>query len=254
MHGHRINSDSPDKPNIWRLLKYFWTEEHVERWYKNLFDPQKDDRFAGDVCYNMISLSPDAHRYHWSGYFALKPVKISEDKKCLSVKLYWLPKVDGPISSSVSRLCDPPSQLEGNPSQGPGLARLFNYEMPISGCFPCIKSGDEIKLTTEDPENCPLPHWELLEMQWILNRVVVMSGDVDIDVEDGFDYYEDFDEEDVDKNDEGEDDFAYDDGYYDDGYYDDEQVSMMEGEDIADPEDVLEASDSGISGTGIGAN
>lgn len=46
-----------------------------------------------------------------------------------------------------------------------------------------IQSGDEIRITTEDPQNCPLPHWDLLEMQWVLNRVVAMSGAVDVDSE-----------------------------------------------------------------------
>ena len=31
----------------------------------------------------------------------------------------------------------------------------------------------------------PLPHWDILEMQWILNRVVAMSGYGAADVEDG---------------------------------------------------------------------
>ena len=199
----------------------------------------------------MISLSPDAHRYHWSGSFALKRVKISKDKKCLIVKFYWLPKIDGPLSSSVSKLCDSPPgpSVKEDPYQGPGLARLFNHAVEIDEnkkvSDAIFKSGDEIQLKTKDPENCPLPCWELLEMQWLLNRVVAMSGDVDIDVEDGFDYYQDFQEEDVDKNSDDEDGFVYDDdyydGYYDDGYYDDDQVSMTEAADFDDPCDMPDA-------------
>jgi hypothetical protein len=39
-----------------------------------------------------------------------------------------------------------------------------------------IQSGDIFILTTDDPDNKPLPNWELLEMQWFLQRVTAMSG------------------------------------------------------------------------------
>lgn len=39
-----------------------------------------------------------------------------------------------------------------------------------------IKSGEKITLQTDDP----LPSMELLEMQWILNRVKTISGAADI--------------------------------------------------------------------------
>lgn len=100
----------------------------------------------------MICLSPNAHRYNGKGYFALKPVAISEDRKCLTFKFYWLLK--DPNSSSV-RLCDPSSLEDRN--HGPGLARLLNHEMSIDHETTVsdliIRSGDEIQLTTEDPKN-----------------------------------------------------------------------------------------------------
>jgi hypothetical protein len=39
-----------------------------------------------------------------------------------------------------------------------------------------IQSGDIFTLTTDDPEGRPLPSWELLDMQWILQRITAMSG------------------------------------------------------------------------------
>ena len=39
-----------------------------------------------------------------------------------------------------------------------------------------IKSGDWFEMRTDDPEARPLPSWELLEMQWFLQRVVGMAG------------------------------------------------------------------------------
>lgn len=39
-----------------------------------------------------------------------------------------------------------------------------------------ICSGDTFTFTTEDPETLPLPSMELLDMQWILLRLVAMCG------------------------------------------------------------------------------
>lgn len=44
----------------------------------------------------------------------------------------------------------------------------------------CISSGDIITITTEDPETHPLPSFELLQMQWVLNRLVAISGAADV--------------------------------------------------------------------------
>ena len=124
-----------------------------------------------EVCYNLMCLSRNAHRYRGKGYYALKPISLSPDKKCLTVKFFWLRK--GPCASFVN-LCDTPS-LEGR-DQGPCYARLWNHETTD-----LIQSGTELRFETEDPENLPLPKYELLEMQWFLNRVVAMSGAADIE-------------------------------------------------------------------------
>lgn len=43
-----------------------------------------------------------------------------------------------------------------------------------------IKSGEVIELTTSDPEKKPLPNWDLLEMQWVLQRLTALRGAADI--------------------------------------------------------------------------
>jgi hypothetical protein len=53
-----------------------------------------------------------------------------------------------------------------------------------------IYSGQKFSLTTDDPKIHPLPDYGLLEMQWILQRVVAMSGAAEI--------YDDFDNDDDD--------------------------------------------------------
>jgi hypothetical protein len=51
------------------------------------------------------------------------------------------------------------------------LNRLEN-----DGTTPRIHSGDTFTFTTKDPKKLPLPSLELLEMQWVLQRLVGMSG------------------------------------------------------------------------------
>ncbi|OXV08717.1 hypothetical protein Egran_03520 [Elaphomyces granulatus] len=39
-----------------------------------------------------------------------------------------------------------------------------------------MSSGDEIHLTTTDPEALPLPNFKILEMQWVLQCIAAMSA------------------------------------------------------------------------------
>ncbi|THC98531.1 hypothetical protein EYZ11_001961 [Aspergillus tanneri] len=54
-----------------------------------------------------------------------------------------------------------------------------------------ICSGDVIEFTTDDPDNLPLPSAALLEMQWIIARVIAISGAADVSDED-FDSFTDW--------------------------------------------------------------
>jgi hypothetical protein len=48
--------------------------------------------------------------------------------------------------------------------------------LEADGSTPRIRSGEIFTFTTNDPENLPLPSLGLLEMQWVLQRLVGMSG------------------------------------------------------------------------------
>src|SRR5204862_7445043 len=128
--------------------------------------------------------NPLTHRYHGKGHFALKPIWLFDDDKCLKVRIFW-PQQPKSLPMYVG-ICGAPS-LEGN-DQGPSNVKLWNHETDNKIC-----SGDELCVQTHDPENFPLPSLELLEMQCILNRLVAMRGaaevndtcDGDSDVEDG---------------------------------------------------------------------
>ncbi|KAF9886522.1 hypothetical protein FE257_011429 [Aspergillus nanangensis] len=50
-----------------------------------------------------------------------------------------------------------------------------------------IYSGHVIEMTTQDPESFPLPSFDLLHMQWVMNRVAAISGAADISDEDDSD-------------------------------------------------------------------
>jgi hypothetical protein len=39
-----------------------------------------------------------------------------------------------------------------------------------------IASGDVITMTTDDPVTLSLPSWDLLQMQWVLQRLSAISG------------------------------------------------------------------------------
>jgi hypothetical protein len=58
-----------------------------------------------------------------------------------------------------------------------------------------IESGDIYTFTTDDPAKLPLPSWELLEMQWVLQRLTAMSGGAGMP---DFDVYDDDDDDDDD--------------------------------------------------------
>jgi hypothetical protein len=67
----------------------------------------------------------------------------------------------------------PPILLSGHDC-GPRDTKLFDCKTETK-----IKSGDVLVFHTEDPVNLPLPSIDLLNMQWLLNRLLAMSGAAD---------------------------------------------------------------------------
>ncbi|KAF2804494.1 uncharacterized protein BDZ99DRAFT_341644, partial [Mytilinidion resinicola] len=148
---------------FWRVLEMFWSKERVDAWHSAVFP------HGTEVCQNLICLAPHAHAYWAQAYFALKPIRISEDKKCLEVQLFWL----------LQNARRPTVQVQTVPSLaaldlGPNSVKLFDNQTNQ-----LISSGSEISLTTDDPVLRPLPDMALLEMQWFLHRIAAMSGAVE---------------------------------------------------------------------------
>ncbi|OCK95594.1 uncharacterized protein K441DRAFT_555677 [Cenococcum geophilum 1.58] len=161
--------------SFWSLLKVFWDKDRVDKWRKKIFpDPQHPDTGV-DSCFNLICLTATAHGYWNNGHFALKPLKLSEDEKELTIQFFWQPQYDHKLTDNVDLLMESVSSKD-----------LDLVEKEEKKCFltrisddlstPKIKSGDIFTLTTDDPGRRPLPSLELLEMQWILQRITAMSG------------------------------------------------------------------------------
>jgi hypothetical protein len=156
------NTIKGQTPSFWDTLRLFWSKERIDAWYNAIFsNPTKTE-----ICQNLICLCPNAHKYWGMAYFALKPIRISDDKKRLDVQFFWLsstPNVPGVNILQVPLL----SVLD----HGPNSTKLTNYDTNKLIC-----SGDVFSLKTDDPVLQPLPDFKLLEMQWFLHRVQAMSG------------------------------------------------------------------------------
>jgi len=102
--------------------------------------------------------------------FALKPLQLSSDRKTLTVQLFWQVSTKYEIDSRIDLLTEPVSSKDLDFVDGYFLPRIDDGPTRHD-----ILSGEVFTFTTEDPENLPLPSVELLEMKWILQRLVGMS-------------------------------------------------------------------------------
>jgi hypothetical protein len=162
-------------PDFWQSLAIFWGEDQINKWKNTIFPDGVGVGVGG--CFNLITLSSDAHDMWNRGLFAFKPLELSPDRKTLTVQFFWQIPGKYKIDSEVDLLTETPSSegldTVGEDTVGDGyyLPRPRN-DRSISR----ICSGETFTFTTKDPENLPLPSLELLKMQWVLQRLVGMSG------------------------------------------------------------------------------
>ncbi|KAL4880747.1 hypothetical protein BJY04DRAFT_218904 [Aspergillus karnatakaensis] len=119
-------------------------------------------------CSTLLTLSTHLAQLWSCARFALRPNELSLNGKSLNVQFFWLP--DNAYSNEIllTTLPQIPSDLE----TGPEDMRLFDSKTGTEiYSRTCLKT-----VTTEDPESYPLPSVALLEMQWIFNRAVALSG------------------------------------------------------------------------------
>jgi hypothetical protein len=142
------------------LLKLLWAQR-IEKWEGRLEN-------GTEFIENELSFSPSIHRYHSEGLFGLQPIEASSDGKSLKLGFYWLDKRENESSAEMVDLMDIPA-----------LAHDF-WPKDIAICSSrdehIIRSGEVLELITEDPKKLPLPDWDLLEMQWVLQRLTALKG------------------------------------------------------------------------------
>jgi hypothetical protein len=165
------NKTSNAISDIWDLLPLFWDKDRVKKWRNTIFP----NGIGVEGCFNLISLSPDAHDMWNRGAFALKPLNLSRDRKKLTVQFFWQVPGNYKNDDRIDLLTEPTSSV--------GLEIVANGQflshLEDDGSDPRIRpiqSGELFTFATEDPKSLPLPSAELLEMQWILQRLVGMCG------------------------------------------------------------------------------
>ncbi|PYH89095.1 hypothetical protein BO71DRAFT_403337 [Aspergillus ellipticus CBS 707.79] len=186
LNANRSTAEYPTH-YIWRTLINWWPAEKVNRWKEKIFNE------SGNPCdslQNMITLSPCLHAMWNRGVFALRPVsRPAPDGRILTVEFLWIPPT-GPLSSYLDRvdILTPPPPIIMKQSK---TWLTTTTEFPIGATYMWeeddenvrrVRTGDLISITTPDPEKYPLPSYDLLEMQFILQRLVRMSaaaGEID---------------------------------------------------------------------------
>lgn len=149
--------------NPWNVLKLFWTEDRVDRWFQAV-EP------TTETMKNLFCLAPSVHKYHKNAYFALKPVEMSEDETRLSLQFYWLPRINNPPEMRISTKPDIPPIIDRRENDSK-VVKIWNVKTEKK-----IYSQDQIIMKTIDKERFPLPDPAILDMQWVLHVITTMSG------------------------------------------------------------------------------
>lgn len=162
---------------IWKTLEFFWEKERVKAWHDAVFEE------GTEAVFNLLCFAPSVHAYHERALFALQPGELSEDGRCQIVKFHWLyPQQHGQLVD-LTRAPDIPQPSNVGPRQ------MKLSDMPTNRL---LCSGDEIRLTTPDPDGLPLPNKNILDMQWTLQQVAALKGGGELSNDDNDDDDEDW--------------------------------------------------------------
>lgn len=168
------------REHFFNLLKLLWAPR-IGKWQSPLGN-------GTEFIENLLCFAPSVHRYHAAGLFGLQPIEASSDGKSLKLKFWWLPQRTTPSSNMTDITDFSLIDIIGDVFVEDEL-QLKDIKICNGSDGHIIRSGDVIELSTPDPENLPLPNWDLLEMQWILQRLTALSGaaavpDADLDDDD----------------------------------------------------------------------
>lgn len=133
----------------------------------------------------MLTFTSTLHRFHSEGAFALRPVRMSDDKTQLELEFHWLARQER-VSSARVDLLEKPLSSRDRTDSGDGYQFCRHDAKPT-----LLVSGTRFILTTDNAANKPLPDSGLLELQWHLQRILAMSGAAGWKEEDfDYDYYD----------------------------------------------------------------
>jgi hypothetical protein len=145
--------------DFWNIMRTCWHKETLIPWTAALYVSQGQQESAG-----MVTISSDFDKLWFEGRFGLEPLKLTHGGKHLEARFFWLPKAE--YNPSVPLMTRP--SLAGD-IDCYRLGRQFG-----------IKSGEVVVFKTDNPMIDPLPSWDLLHLQWTLNRVLAASGVIDL--------------------------------------------------------------------------
>ncbi|KAF2179936.1 hypothetical protein K469DRAFT_753631 [Zopfia rhizophila CBS 207.26] len=176
---------------FWRVIDLMYTQEEVQEIKRAagvMGDPNGGLVQRLD---NLLCLNNFTHRRLTMGDFAFEPIPRNpgDENRKQSMIFHWLPTIthSGTITAGT------------HPEHKEGLADssdvAFLSERLYRADGERIYSGQRIDMTTNDPAHLPLPSYELLRLQWDVQRLLHLSGgaealelsDDDEDDDDGYD-------------------------------------------------------------------
>ncbi|OJJ42405.1 hypothetical protein ASPZODRAFT_36938, partial [Penicilliopsis zonata CBS 506.65] len=162
-------------PPFWEMLKYFWSEERVSQWHSQVFQDSESPEKQFDSVGNQICLSPSIHALWSLGRVAFWPLDYNDEKTTLEVEWHWQPPPPTSMDKTIAVNTVPSSSRGLNERSNPNSTASLSF-IEQNGLARRIQTGDRFMLQTTDPRRLPLPSKELLDMQFVLNRIVNMSG------------------------------------------------------------------------------
>lgn len=152
--------------SFWSTLKNYWPEKQVDSWKRAVLGKK-----GTESPQNMITLSPTVHKL-WSGcYFAFKPISLSRNRRKLVMEFHWLrPRPKATKGHHMVDALTPPESVAEHDTPGEDIRLVHGPSKAI------ITSGRRVVMRTDDPKKRPLPSYQLLEMQWNLQRVGALSA------------------------------------------------------------------------------
>lgn len=157
---------------LWRFIDLFWDPARVQRWRNAVFHNPDNAPNATSGCSSLICLRSDLAYAFSVGMFALRPVRVSLDKRELEVEFNWLPREKHRFKDVVG--------IHKQALSYQNLESVEGLRFCAMGSNEPVKSGHRFRLTTDDPVKRPLPDFDLLDMAWHLSQIVAMSSAIEL--------------------------------------------------------------------------